>query len=277
MTQLHADNRETEPAEAAMPALAARLAPWPVRSERCVRAVALGVALMAHAAILYVLVREPDDLMAGAGGQQLDAISVTIVNAGALEAREAAPAKLEAPASSETVDMTDGAPDSAPAVAREEKDEKRAEEQKDKKPLEEPIVKTEAMFEAAPQPKQDASKPQSPAAALGGVAARGDDATPSNASAAAAASPGVVREFARYVSLALSRTKPKGSGGQGSVRVKFVIAPSGGLASAAVAKSSGNQALDQKALDAVRLASFPLPPAGMSLAQLTYEVPYHFR
>ena len=31
------------------------------------------------------------------------------------------------------------------------------------------------------------------------------------------------------------------------------------------------------ALEALRQAKFPVPPAGMTLAQLTYEVPYHFR
>ena len=31
------------------------------------------------------------------------------------------------------------------------------------------------------------------------------------------------------------------------------------------------------ALEALRQAKFPVPPAGMTLAQLTYEVPYYFR
>ena len=86
-----------------------------------------------------------------------------------------------------------------------------------------------------------------------------------------------MREYARYVSLALSRTKPRGAGRLGTVRVKFIIAADGSLAFALIARSSGNDGLDASALEAVRHTKFPAPPPGMSLAQLTYEVPYHFR
>ncbi|HEY5828338.1 MAG TPA: energy transducer TonB [Hyphomicrobiaceae bacterium] len=89
-----------------------------------------------------------------------------------------------------------------------------------------------------------------------------------------------MREFARYVSLAVSRSKPRGSDRRGTVKVRFVIAADGMLASAEVARSSGDGRLDALALEALRQAKFPVPPvppAGMTLAQLTYEVPYHFR
>jgi protein TonB len=86
-----------------------------------------------------------------------------------------------------------------------------------------------------------------------------------------------VREYARYVSLALSKAKPSGVGRRGSVRIKFSIAPDGSLASATITKSSGNDSLDASALGAMRHARFPVPPSGMSLSQLTYEVPYYFR
>ena len=76
---------------------------------------------------------------------------------------------------------------------------------------------------------------------------------------------------------ALSKTKPKGVGGLGTVRLKFVIAGDGGLAAVEVAKSSGSPKLDDIALGAVRRTKFLTPPTGMTTAQLTYEVPYHFR
>ena len=86
-----------------------------------------------------------------------------------------------------------------------------------------------------------------------------------------------MREYARYVAQALAKTKPKGCGGLGTVRVKFVIAGDGGLATVEIAKSSGNPKLDDIVLGAVRRTKFLVPPAGMTPLQLTYEVPYHFR
>jgi protein TonB len=134
----------------------------------------------------------------------------------------------------------------------------------------------EAIFEVPkevkPQRKQEASAP-----AVGGSAARSDTPTQTNASGVAAASAGAIREYARYVSQALSKTKPKGTGGLGTAMIKFVIAADGSLASAEIAKSSGSTKLDVKALEAVRHAKFPSPPPGMTVVQLTYEVPYHFR
>jgi len=43
------------------------------------------------------------------------------------------------------------------------------------------------------------------------------------------------------------------------------------------ALSSGSPKLDNVALGAVRRTKFLVPPPGMTTAQLTYEVPYHFR
>jgi TonB family protein len=77
--------------------------------------------------------------------------------------------------------------------------------------------------------------------------------------------------------MALSKTRPKGVGGHGTAKVKFVILPSGSLDFVEVTSSSGNSNLDHKAIEAVRHTSFPTPPAGMTVTQLTYEVPYHFR
>jgi protein TonB len=244
------------------------------------RSVALGLALIAHAAVLYALAREPDVLMAGGGGQQIDAISVTIVSSKILESRELDRSQSSAPAAAATVEANDGAPESAPAVAtqqREENKEKEEDRKEQKPPREEPVRAAEAIFEV-PKETQRQTKQQSAAApATGGVSARGDAATPAKASGPAAASPGAVREYARYVSQALGKTKPRGAGGLGTVRIKFVIAADGSLASAEIAKSSGSQKLDVTALEAVRHAKFPAPPSGMTLAQLTYEVPYHFR
>lgn len=41
------------------------------------RLLALAMAVLGHRAVLYVLMRTPDDLMTGGGGQQIDAICIT--------------------------------------------------------------------------------------------------------------------------------------------------------------------------------------------------------
>jgi protein TonB len=236
------------------------------------------LALLAHAALFGALLHAPDQPMAGGGGQQIDAISVTIVSSKVLESRELEVPQPSAPAAAASVESNDGAPESAPAPAAETHDEKRQKEEphEEKKPAEEPVPAAEAIFEV-PKEAQPQRKQESAAPAAGGVAARGDAATESKAAAPAAASAGALREYARYVSQALSKSKPKGAGGLGTVRVKFTIAADGGIASLEIAKTSGSGRLDALALEAVRHAKFPQPPAGLTLAQLTYEVPYHFR
>jgi len=250
--------------------------------DQLVRAAALGLALFGHATVLYALAREPLDLMAGGGGQQLDSISVTIVSSSVLEARETERLQQSAAAAAATVEATDGAPDSAPAAAAEQREAKKEQdkEQKREKPTDESVRAVEAITEVPVQARRQRRRQQASAAAAasGGAAARSDRPSDAKASAAAAAaSAGAVREYARYVALALAKTKPKGAGGLGTVRIKFVVAADGALASAEIAKSSGSKRLDDTALAAVRRAIFPSPPRGMGIAQLTYEVPYHFR
>ena len=71
--------------------------------------------------------------------------------------------------------------------------------------------------------------------------------------------------------------EPKAVREFGTVRVKFRIAEDGGVASAEIAKSSGNKKLDDIALEAVRQTKFLTPPAGMTSTQRFYELPYYFR
>jgi periplasmic protein TonB len=238
---------------------------------------ALSLALMAHAAILFALAHRPTDFMAGGGGQLIDAISVTMVSSDVLESRELERTQPVPAAAAASVESTDGAPESTAAAAAEQREEKkeRPEELKEK-PKEEPIREAEAIIEVPQEPQQQ-QKQESAAPATGGDAARSDTASNAKASAPAAASPGAMREYARYVAQALAKTKPKGTGGLGTVLVRFVIAGDGGLAAVEVAKSSGSPKLDNVALGAVRRTKFLTPPAGMTTAQLTYEVPYNFR
>ena len=234
---------------------------------------ALAAALAAHAALLYALAADPDDSLAGGGGQQLDAISVTLVDSAVLEAREASIAQPPAPAAAAPIETDDGSAESQPAPLREKK-----EAAEDKQAPAEP-AQADAVVPLPPEklkqePKQEASTP----APAGGVASRGDTPTPVPPQAApAAASAGAVREYARYVSQALAKSRPRGTGTFGTVRIRLVVSPSGRLTSVEIVKSSGNQRLDEMAVAAVEQARLPPPPPGMTLSQLTYEVPYHFR
>ena len=75
----------------------------------------------------------------------------------------------------------------------------------------------------------------------------------------------------------LARHRPR-LGKPGSTTVVFGIGPSGALRSARVGRSSGNTALDQRALAAVRAAApFPAPSGGMSATALTFSIQIYFR
>ena len=234
-----------------VPALSASVAirlPASDRAERWVWAAALSLALTAHAAIFFALAHKPADFMAGGGGQLIDAISVTLVSSDVLELRELERTQPIPAAAAASVESTDGAPESTAAAAAEQREEKKeAPEELKEKPKEEPIREAEAIIEM-PQETQRQKKQESAAPATGGDAARSDTASDAKTGAPAAASPGAVREYARYVAQALAKTKPKGTGGLGTVRVKFVIAGDGGLAEVEVAKSSGSPKLDDVAL-----------------------------
>jgi TonB family protein len=249
----------------------------PVRSDKRVRAVALGLALMAHATVLYVLAHEPERDIAGSGGQQIDAISVTIVSSSLLESRQADQSQPNTPAAADMVEANDGTPDREPTAAAEQREEKKAkEEPRERNPVEEPIRTAEVIFEvpkeAQRQHKQDAAAP-----AGGGAQARSDTAGDVKASAPAAATAGAAREYSRNVVEALRKTRPKAVREFGTVRVKFRIAEDGGVDSAEIAKSSGNKKLDDIVLEAVRQTKFQTPPAGMTSTQRFYELPYYFR
>jgi protein TonB len=231
----------------------------------------LATALAVHAALLYALARTPDDGLAGGGGQQLDAISVSLVNSAVLEAREASFVQPPIPAAPAPIEPTEGSADSAPASQR---DAKQAIQDKQAIPA---PAQADAAIPAPPE-KHEERREASTAAPAGGVAVRGEEpAAQQLQSAPAAASRGAVREYARYVSQALAKSRPRGLGELGTVRIRLVIAQGGGLASVEIIKSSGNRRLDQMALSAVHSAPLPPPLAGMTADQLTYEVPYHFR
>ncbi|WP_103333831.1 energy transducer TonB family protein [Pseudotabrizicola formosa] len=97
----------------------------------------------------------------------------------------------------------------------------------------------------------------------------GQDAAPASATAAgsgaqaAQAGNAARATYPAVVLRKIERTRKPASRARGSVVVAFRVAPSGGLASAQVVRSSGDPALERTALDHIRRAApFPPPPAG---------------
>jgi outer membrane biosynthesis protein TonB len=163
-------------------------------------------ALVAHAALgLPWLWRDPEAL-AGAGGQQLDVISVTMVSPGVLESREIDQAKPIAPAAAAPVESNEG------TAAPDQREIKKEEPEKPETKPEEDTRTADAILEVKPEtPKESEERQEN---AEGGTAARGEAVTQQKARAPVAASAGAAREYARSVAQALRKTKPKGIGAQ---------------------------------------------------------------
>jgi TonB family protein len=228
------------------------------------------LAAATHGALVLPWLWHEPNALAGAGGQELDVISFVLADPGVLETREVNLAVPAVPAPADAVEEKEG--------SVEENEPKKEESEKLQEPPEpkNEIRKPDAVLEDA-KPKPPEKSKQQERAVTGGAAARGKAATEQKPRAPAAASAGSIREYAKSVSQALARTKPKGIGAQGIAKVRFTIGLSGRLSSIQIVSSSGDKKLDQRAIDAIRQAVFPTPPAGMTVSQLTYEVPYQFR
>lgn len=82
--------------------------------------------------------------------------------------------------------------------------------------------------------------------------------------------------YAQSVIAALIRSKPPPFALRGSVLVSFEIGQSGAVKYVKVLHSSGNTAMDQEAINAIRRAQFDPPPAGYEPADLTWIINYIF-
>jgi len=257
----------------------------------------IALAASAHAGVLGFLGYLPSDL-AGAGGVELEAVSVEValVSAAALESRaiEALP-----DGASQSFDFVTGSTMHPTAAAAEAKPEARpppasaplVTEPDPEPPVAdlsavaasrrpEPTVKTDQEATQEGKKSEPTPTPAPPAAQgpEGAAASRAIRSEQRAASAAAAASPGAVLAYARSVVAALGKNRPKGGrSGKGTVRVVFAVGDGGAVEDIAVKQSSGRAELDGLAIAAVRQTWFPPPPAGMSRSARTYEVPYHFR
>lgn len=251
--------------------------------------------------------------LAGAGGANLDAISVEVEILPSIAVARAQPGPTAEEAVAASADQADGTKPVQPAkttpVAGEmtksedttnleraiefhperepewRQESARIATRDDPRPAEVeatvlPPSNLELPKPTAPGPKTEGVKSSPPSTPPGGVASSGADQANRPASVrAAAASPGEMRAFARSLAEALARTRPPNGSARakGTVNVEFIVGEEGRAETARVARSSGSRALDEMAIDAVRKARLPRPPAGVTLAERTFVVPYHFR
>jgi TonB family protein len=223
--------------------------PQPENRIELFRSVAIALAL--HAFVLCLLLPSTaPELTRGGGGQHLEAIEVTIVRSPVIESRDKNPAEKPAGANRETTSKDGERSKSAAAVPPEDI------------PLraDEPLLKRETRT----VPSND------------GVTARAIEEN-GRSSGPASAAPGAVQQYATKVREALAHNKPGGHGNRGTATIKFSISPAGKVGAVEMETSSGITALDRSAIDAVRETSFPAPPAGMTEAERTYVVPFHFK
>jgi TonB family protein len=225
--------------------------PRPQPENRITNFKSISAALALHALVLWrLLPSTAPELPNGGGGQYLEAIEVTLVRSPVIETRDKIPAEKPAGANSETTPKDGERSKSATATPPEDVP----------KESEEPLLKRETR----------------PALSNIGAAARAMEDN-GRSSGPASAAPGAVQQYAARVREALARNKPGGRGNRGTASIKFSISPAGKAGAIEVEISSGVIALDRSAIDAVRETSFPAPPAGMTEAERTYVVPFHFK
>ncbi len=123
------------------------------------------------------------------------------------------------------------------------------------------------------KPRQRRSQPET----QGGRQSK--SATGSSASSGrVSASTGDMQTYARAVQARVAARRPGGEGRRGTVIISFAVTRSGGLSYASISSSSGDAALDQSVLSAVRSAApFPAPPAGAPSGGLRFRMPFYFR
>jgi periplasmic protein TonB len=122
-------------------------------------------------------------------------------------------------------------------------------------------MQIERAVNAPPAPRE---QPKRVARSAGNVRALRPGATHSGKSDA----------FERDVVWALSATKPMGNGKWGSVVVTFLVDEAGRVEGLRLIKSSGDNWLDTGAMMSVKQAKLPVPPAGLTTGDRTFNVEY---
>jgi TonB family protein len=222
-------------------------------------------ALALHgAAFCGLSLAPPPEAASGAGGQYLEAINVEIVLTRVIESRDAARTDDAANASRGPLAEAEGDQSKSATATRKAQPE----------PRPEPAPANENTAEAIKSLPNERRELQ--ARNAGGVVARSEE-DESRGNGPASASPGAMQKYAALVRAVLAKNKPEGRGRPGTVTITFAISMSGTIAFARMSDSSGNRAFDEAVLNAVLATIFPAPPDGMTDAQRTYVIPFHFK
>ena len=276
----------------------------------------VAVAFLLHAGVFAAFAYPFSDTTLGGGGTELDAISVDVVSASAIEVAAATQATAAASPVDKRLDDREGnekeraATLNMPDQKMERAPEAAAKAEVADLVIPNIIIKPEPpvpdqpsiVIAAAPaeQPVEGPEKPEevkvtaqplevsNPSVAnddamaqqIGGVFQRGQSPVEVAKQSAAIARAGEIAAYARRVQSAVAKNPPKpppGAGYRGEVVITFALGLDGSLAFARVLSSSGNWRLDDAALNAVRTTQFPLPPSGSQVTQLIYKFPVKFR
>lgn len=249
----------------------------PSLAERASHSISLAVAVAAHAAALFALLPSSTDAL-GDDVTQLEAIAVSIVSSvpvsvGAQDAtatpaaNEAVEEKAESPPEPEKAEPPP--PQVAALTLPPELEPPRPDA------LTLPVAQPEPpppepVKEKPPEEKVEEHKPDPQPAVTAALP------TPPP-QAAAPASVGVLREYAKRVATTLAKSKPKGAGLIGTVKLRFIVDETGRPTDVAVVVPSGTKSLDEVAIRTLARSEFPPPPVGLTVTQRTFEVPYQFR
>lgn len=143
------------------------------------------------------------------------------------------------------------------------------------KPVERAEKKPRPPRDKAERRERETAKTSRENSTKGGVTSKASAAAKSG-SGRVSASTGDILGYAALLRARVASNKPSSGGHQGTAVVTFGVSSSGGVTYVRLRNSSGNAALDQAALAAVRRAApFPPPPAGSS--SRAFVVPIHFR
>lgn len=248
----------------------------------------LGLSLAIHIGLAaHLLSRDAQDF--GATDITTTAISVNIEATGILDAAEqsaatdaaqapASPPGEPAPAQEAEPEKAEGAPPRNEPEKAEAEPPSAAEQQaaEEAKSREEEARNAERKRRAETEKQAERQTKEKRARTAAGAGASGSRRAKASAGRVSA-SQGALQDYKGIVNAWMVRNKPPHGGGRGQVVVLIALSPSGALISARVVSSSGNQALDQRVLAAVRRASpFPKPPAGSTAAQRLFTFPYRF-
>lgn len=153
-------------------------------------------------------------------------------------------------------------------------DRARAEREAEKREAERREEERERRAEKAEQAEREAKRKR---VRLGANAGASGSQGAKSSAGRVSASQGDLLRYKGTLNNWIASRKPPSVGKRGYVVVTFAVSPSGSLISARISSSSGDKALDQLALAAMRgAAPFPKPPSGLTTTERLFTFKYSF-